>query len=361
MSCGRVALERAGVPCTTYCASEIDKYAETVSKRNWPDIVRLGSVCDWPLWHEFKHVQDIDMLMAGSPCQGFSFAGKQLAFDDPRSRLYFDFVNCIREFKPRWVLLENVRMKPQFQGVITRTMQEALDSYGGGKLHKIEINSALVCAQNRRRIYWTNWPVSQPEDRGILLRDILLQEHSDDLSSLEVDASKVEPQECTKAGGVVGVYGGKDAQATRVRDPHGKAQTLTGGGGGLGTKMGMYDLSSLEVDASRYEHLLTQEHGDCIDDYNQRVKQDGKSCTLTPNSGASAFRNGQKVVANAPDGPRIPQATPRRVRTFAGATRWLHGGRKQHATLPDARQRLASGHDRAHTTMQHTNNHGGTQ
>ena len=91
ISCGRVALERAGIPITRYYASEIDKNAEWVSNKHYPDIVRLGDVTKWENWLPF--LDPIDLLIAGSPCQGFSFAGKQLNFYDPRSVLFFEFVN----------------------------------------------------------------------------------------------------------------------------------------------------------------------------------------------------------------------------------------------------------------------------
>jgi DNA-cytosine methyltransferase len=320
ISVGRLALERVGVRVDKYYASEIDKYAEQISASNWSDIERLGSVSDYPLWHEFRHVQDIDLLMAGSPCQGFSFAGKQLAFDDPRSKLYFDFVECIKEFQPRFVLLENVVMKREFQDVISETMQAALDTYGGGTIHKTQINSALVCAQNRKRIYWTNWPVSQPDDRGILLRDILLSDGCEGHKPLsEKELAYMNRSSGAWANGNRWVHahdGSKD-----------KSQCLVANIS-KGVPYNVIDLSTLEVDASRYEGLLggvgdmvQLPHGNnsggrrckdgktpsltssswhhnnmLIDDYNQRIKTDGKACTLTPNSGASAFRNGQKVV-----------------------------------------------------------------
>ena len=106
----------------------------------------------------------IDLLMGGSPCQGFSFAGHQLNFDDPRSKLFFDFVDILEKVKPKYFLLENVRMKKESQDVITK--------YLG--VEPIAINSALVSAQNRNRLYWTNIPnVTQPQQRDIVLADIL--------------------------------------------------------------------------------------------------------------------------------------------------------------------------------------------
>jgi len=165
VSCGKLALDRAGIHVDNYYASEIDKYAIKISKKNYPDIIRLGDVEKWKEWLLPK----IDLILAGSPCQGFSFAGKQLAFDDPRSKLFFTFIDIAMHHatdNPTLkFLLENVKMKKEYRDVISE--------YIG--CEPIEINSALVSAQNRKRLYWTNIPVEQPEDRGIYLKDIVLQ------------------------------------------------------------------------------------------------------------------------------------------------------------------------------------------
>lgn len=161
MSCGQLALERVGIKVDKYFASEIDKYAIKVTQTNYPNTIQLGSV-------EFVTKQminnPIDLLIGGSPCQGFSFAGKQLNFNDDRSRLFFEFVRLLKELKPKYFLLENVRMKKEYQDIISE--------YLGCK--PIEINSSLVSAQNRRRLYWTNIKgIEQPKDKGILLKNIL--------------------------------------------------------------------------------------------------------------------------------------------------------------------------------------------
>ena len=104
MSCGRIALERLGIPVDNYYASEIDKYAIQVSQANYPDIIQVGDVTEL----DTSTLPKIDLIMGGSPCQGFSFAGKQLAFDDPRSALFFEFVRCVEELKPKYFLLENL-------------------------------------------------------------------------------------------------------------------------------------------------------------------------------------------------------------------------------------------------------------
>ncbi len=93
MSCGRIALDRLGIKVDNYYASEIDKYAIKVSEANYPDIIQVGDITELDL----STLPKIDLIMGGSPCQGFSFAGKQLAFDDPRSALFFEFVRCVKE------------------------------------------------------------------------------------------------------------------------------------------------------------------------------------------------------------------------------------------------------------------------
>ena len=175
MSCGQLALQRLGIEVDTYYASEIDKYAIQVTQANFPETIQVGDVCNL----KAEDYQDIDLILAGSPCQGFSFAGKQLAFDDPRSALFFEFIRLLKEIKPKYFLLENVKMKKEFLEVITDQVSACYPEFQGkdlfgGKIEPILINSALVSAQSRQRYYWTNIPnVEQPEDLGIVLRDIL--------------------------------------------------------------------------------------------------------------------------------------------------------------------------------------------
>jgi len=159
MSCGQIALNRANIQYNNYFASEIDKNAIKVTQHHYPNTVQLGDVTKI----EFI-ASKIDLLIGGSPCQSFSFAGKQLNFDDPRGKLFFEFVRLKNELQPKYFLLENVVMKKEYQDVITQ--------YLG--VEPIKINSSLVSAQNRVRLYWTNIPnVKEPEDRNISLSDIL--------------------------------------------------------------------------------------------------------------------------------------------------------------------------------------------
>ena len=229
------------------------------------------------------------MVIGGSPCQGFSFAGKQLNFDDPRSKLFFEFVRAIREIQPKYFLLENVKMKQEFQDVISEHLG----------VQPIEINSALVSAQNRKRLYWTNIPnVSQPKDKGILLKDIVHEKADMDYAIGESWAkwfaengefqclkkySAIDPEKAITMTarqyaswngnfiletlnkyivpfdktlqilekevekGKVG-YFRKDSQANRVYFIHDKAVCLCGDAGGGAAKMGQYLFGCLTPD-----------------------------------------------------------------------------------------------------------------
>ena len=208
MSCGRIALDRLGIKVDNYYASEIDKYAMKVSEANYPDIIQVGDITKLDL----STLPKIDLVMGGSPCQGFSFAGKQLAFDDPRSALFFEFVRCVEELNPKYFLLENVRMKKEYLDVISE--------YMGVK--PIMINSALVSAQNRVRYYWTNIPgIEQPEQRGIVLRDILETNASNEYLAGE------NLQKNYKGGNQLNPN--YKSQANTIHDTEGKSGTICAG------------------------------------------------------------------------------------------------------------------------------------
>lgn len=160
IACGRVALERAEIPVKSYIASEIEPNAIKAAMSNYPDIQQIGDVSKI----DTKTLPKIDLLIGGSPCQGFSASGKGLNFVDPRSRLFFEYVRILKEVNPRYFLLENVKMRKEWSDIITE--------YLG--VEPIEINSSTVSAQNRTRLYWTNIPgVTPPSDRGVRLEDIL--------------------------------------------------------------------------------------------------------------------------------------------------------------------------------------------
>ncbi len=178
MSCGQIALRELGIKVDRYYASEINKFAIKQTQLNFPDTIQLGDVRGV----HAKDLPKIDLLIGGSPCQGFSFAGKQLNFSDPRSALFFEFVRILRECREInpdvKFLLENVRMKREYEQVIS-------DALG---IKPVMINSALVSAQNRVRLYWSNirtapdglfeikTDIPHPIDRGLFLRDILEDE-----------------------------------------------------------------------------------------------------------------------------------------------------------------------------------------
>jgi len=185
MSCGQIALNRAGVKYDTYFASEIDKYAIKVAQANYPNTAQIGDVTN--IDYTKLPIGGIDLLMGGSPCQGFSFAGKQLNFNDPRSKLFFEFIRMRDELQPKYVLLENVRMSKSSQDIISAWLG----------FQPQAINSSTVSAQNRYRLYWFGKrvlreakptgntygydaiPIPPMEDKGLVLKDILEADHNE--------------------------------------------------------------------------------------------------------------------------------------------------------------------------------------
>lgn len=160
MSCGQIALNRVGIKYDNYFASEIDSHAIKVTQANYPNTIQLGDVTKI----DHRSLPKIGLLIGGSPCQGFSLAGRGMNFDDPRSKLFFEYVRLLRECNPEYFLLENVVMKKEYQNTISE--------YLG--VEPIKINSALVSAQNRKRLYWTNIAnIVNPVDKSILLKDVI--------------------------------------------------------------------------------------------------------------------------------------------------------------------------------------------
>ena len=286
MSCGQLALNRLGIKVDKYFASEIDPYAMEIARKNFPDMIHVGDVTKV----RGEDLPPIDLLLGGSPCQGFSFAGKQLNFDDPRSKLFFEFVRLLNEIKPKYFLLENVNMKQEYQDVISEHLG----------VKPIRLNSALVSAQNRMRLYWTNIPVnSLPEDKNIMLKDILEKGelHRYELSEEKIDrvlnAKRgkgyfYDPDTHDKIGtlislywknptdgsyildrqdfdhkeivyeapyykryenndGCIGYVGKQPKQATRVYSTNNKSQCITALGGGQGGKTGLYEIPETKV------------------------------------------------------------------------------------------------------------------
>ena len=183
ISCGQIALNRAGISYDNYYASEVDKHVIKATKHNYPNTIQLGSITEV----SGSDLPKIDLLIGGSSCQNFSFAGNRVGMSTVdgvkitsleqylelknngfefkgESYLFWEYVRLLNEVKPKYFLLENVVMKKEWEAIITEAMG----------VEPILINSSLVSAQNRRRLYWTNIPnVEQPEDRGIKLVDIL--------------------------------------------------------------------------------------------------------------------------------------------------------------------------------------------
>jgi len=299
ISAGRVAFERAGIKIYKYYASEIDKYAEIVSKANYPDIIRLGDV------RNIKGINlpKIDILIGGSPCQAFSFAGKRKGMStkceikitsleqylelkqqnfefEGQSYLFWEYVRILKEVKPKYFLLENVRMIKKWENIISNTIG----------ISPIMINSSRVSAQNRKRNYWTNigaekdglfgeskCMIPQPKDKNIFLKDIIEKEVSDKyyLSEKIINNFRKhkERNKANKNGyGVTyknkeqkslalttgslkntstyfidenknclfNIYGDKNYQGGRVYSLDGKSVTLNAGAGGLGVRTGLY-------------------------------------------------------------------------------------------------------------------------
>jgi len=248
ISCARVALERAGIPVEAYYASEIDKYAVQVSQKNYPSIVHVGDVksINKEVRKEYLTVWDekIDLLIGGSPCQDLSIAKKdRKGLDGERSGLFWEYVRILKEVKPKYFILENVASMPkEAKAIIT----EALG------VEPIMINASLVSAQNRKRLFWTNIPnVTLPEDRGILLKDVLENGDTDRLKSYCIDANYFKgtnlEQYLKKARRQVIFNYSSSQRVNRVEDRfyesgNKKSHTLTSSGGSRHKSFtGVYD------------------------------------------------------------------------------------------------------------------------
>lgn len=312
-SCGQLALTKLGIPITNYYASEIDKYAIQVTQANFPNTIQLGDITIV----DTSQLPKIDLMMGGSPCQGFSFAGRQLNFEDPRSKLFFDFIRLRDKLKPKYVLLENVRMKKESEDIIS--------DYMG--CSPIRINSSLLSAQSRNRLYWFSElvddkyvpiNVSQPQDKGIFIKDILEELPFGDIPNYlannwggEPRGNKVKSIDDPKANcltasmykGQIPTYikkiipkenptvskdglirvGSADLNGhdylKRVYSRHGKAPTLTANGGGnLEPKVGIARIVNRRLDenGTRKDYQLELPFTKVIE-----LRQDDKSNCLT--------------------------------------------------------------------------------
>ena len=235
MSCGQIALRDLGVPIDRYYASEIDKHAIAQTQLNFPETIQLGDVEKWREWD--IEWSEIDLLLAGSPCQGFSLAGKMLGHDDPRSRLYWvflDILHHVQKLNPNVkYLLENVRMRPADEVRINESLG----------IRPVVINSALVSAQNRVRLYWSNiqmksegiWgelltDIPQPADRGICIGDILDDEVDEKyyMRNLSLNEEALESIATAQEGKASDVF--KLDKKLKPKAQQDKASCLTAGG-----------------------------------------------------------------------------------------------------------------------------------
>ena len=159
ISCGQLALNKAGIEYENYFSSEIDKYAIQVTQKNYPNTIQLGDVTNL----KKDSLPNIDLLIGGSPCQSFSKAGNGKGFNG-KSGLFWEYVRILKEINPKYFLLENVVMKKEWEDIISNALG----------VKPIKINSRLVSAQNRPRLYWTNIPgVKEPKDEKITMQEVL--------------------------------------------------------------------------------------------------------------------------------------------------------------------------------------------
>lgn len=285
ISCARVALDRSKHVVERYFASEVDKYAIQISAKNYPDIIQIGNVKmvahkDAPIHYKLN---DIDLLIGGSPCQDLSIAKKnRKGLDGERSGLFWEYVRILREVKPEYFILENVASMPkEAKDIITKELG----------VEPIMINAALVSAQNRKRLFWTNISnVTQPEDRGILLKDIL-EENVDEKYSIKnvtlIGNQSNIKKELNFMGGIRNKDWAKDGkdysrnfgQGDRVYSPKGKSATLSALGGGRGAKTGLYLVGNVNPSGKGMNGAVHDAKG--------------KSPTINTNKG-----EGQKILTN---------------------------------------------------------------
>lgn len=289
ISGGRVALERAGIPVETYYASEIDRYAMSVAQAMYPDTIQIGDVCKIDFT---QYIGKVDMIIGGSPCQDLSIAKQnRQGLHGERSRLFWEYIKALTIIKPKYFLLENVAsMKNEDRDAITAVLRGIYP-----ETECIMINSALVSAQQRKRYYWTNWHVEQPQDKGILLKDVLEttgettenksyalttrysgycfphdherhkksdvfepvgatmrtredengkfkrlevngQEKANSITTVQTDSMICEPKRIGTIAGTIG------SQGSRIYSVRGKSVSLNANGGGGGAKTGLYKI-----------------------------------------------------------------------------------------------------------------------
>lgn len=227
ISCGYIALERAGISVDKYVAYEIDENAITISKNNYPDIEQKGDVVK----ADFTEYKGYDLILAGFPCQDLSINTKdRQGLRGERSGLFWELVRAIEEVKPRYFLVENnYKMPKEDEAIITETLG----------VKPIMINSALLSGQARKRLYWTNITTYQPQDKKIVVNDIITKEKRENLINLTTFNDNITNKDYMAAPRRIGTIG-KGGQGERVYSLYGKSVTITANGGGIGAKTGLY-------------------------------------------------------------------------------------------------------------------------
>lgn len=321
MSCGQQALERAGIKIDNYFASEIDKYAIKVTMANYPNTIQLGSVVNV----DGYSLPKIDLLIGGSPCQSFSFAGKrkgmstkdeqeiltlehylQLKADgfefEGQSYLFWEYMRLLNEVKPKYFLLENVEMGEKWEKVLSKAIG----------VNGIHINSALVSAQNRKRIYWTNIGmkpsglfgdlesiIEQPKDKGILLKDVLENEVDEKYFLSEKSIAYINRnqrnlafqmnEDDNKSGCLVARYQSgipynqivvKDNNFTGL-DLNAKSRTIRNGGSATATDKHNWDLIIHNTNAVEIVAMRGRSNENGINEQQLETRNDGKTNSLT--------------------------------------------------------------------------------
>jgi DNA (cytosine-5)-methyltransferase 3A len=321
MSGGRQALERAGIEIENYFASEIDKYAIQVTMAKYPDTKQLGSVTEL----DGYSLPKIDMLIGGSPCQSFSFAGKRkgmstkceteiLTLDqylelknegfefEGQSFLFWEYMRLLNEVKPKYFLLENVMMSEKWEKILTQAIG----------INPIMINSSLVSAQNRKRFYWTNigaepdgffgdlvCKIQQPKDKKILLKDILESEVDEKYFLSDKLIAGFGNKEEKKCNDIV-VHNLQTRSADR---PSLKNNKNAGGSGHLSKSDGKtYCLDTGNTQAVEIKIL------DC---YNNNIRTDGKVGTITQHCSRNGMTNGFKVIIEDKESVEIKNVNSR--------------------------------------------------
>jgi len=227
ISCGQIALEKCGIKVNNYFASEIDRYAIQVTQKNYPKTKQIGDVINV----NGSDLPKIDLLIGGSPCQGFSFAGAGLNFNDPRSKLFFEFVRLLKEVNPKYWMLENVNMKQEYQAIISDLL--------GVKPQKL--NSSLTSSQNRLRLYWANFEITEPKNQKLVIGDLV-----------NVEVKKRYDKPITLRN----IYP-KKGQNGNIYSLEGKSKTLSAGVGITGNGIGSSNAPKIDWDNEQGWRRLT--------------------------------------------------------------------------------------------------------